>query len=73
MTAVHQSNGDLVAEHQTAPGISSPNASKRKRADSNNTQQQQSQPQAQLFQDLLELLNSSVASVSQHLYSIMLT
>jgi hypothetical protein len=73
MTTVHQSNGDLIAEHQTAPGIASPNASKRKRADSTKTQQAQSQPQAQLFKDLLELLNSSVASVSHHLYSITLT
>jgi hypothetical protein len=72
MTTDHKSNGDLVAEHQTASGPSSPNAAKRKRADSNKTQQAQSQAQAQLFQDLLELLNSSVASASHHLWSITL-
>ncbi|KAI4794813.1 hypothetical protein E4T44_12456 [Aureobasidium sp. EXF-8845] len=58
MTALHQSNGDLIADHQTAPGSASPNATKRKRADSNKTHQAESQPQAQLFKDLLELLNS---------------
>jgi hypothetical protein len=73
MTTDLKSNGDLVAEHQTASGPSSPNAAKRKRADSNKTQPRQSQAQAQLFQDLLELLKSSVASASHHLCSIMLT
>jgi hypothetical protein len=73
MTTDHKSNGDLVAEHQTASGPSSPNAAKRKRADSNKTQPRQSQAQAQLFKDLLELLNSSVASASHHLCSITLT
>ncbi|KAI4738486.1 hypothetical protein E4T50_11039 [Aureobasidium sp. EXF-12298] len=64
MTTDQQSNGDLVVEHPTAPGESSPNATKRKRADSDKTQPPQSQLQAQLFQDLLELLNTNDPSPS---------
>ena len=73
MTTDQQSNGDLVVEHPTAPGDSSPNATKRKRADSDKTQPPQSQLQAQLFQDLLELLNTSVASATHHPGSVILT
>ena len=73
MTSDQQSNGDLAVEHQPAPGDSSPNATKRKRANSDKPQQPQSPSQAQLFQDLLELLNTSVASTTHRLCSIMLT
>lgn len=73
MTTDPQSNGDLVVEHQTATGESSPNATKRKRANLDKPQQPQSPSQAQLFQDLLELLQTYVASTIQHPCSLILT
>ncbi|KAI4729856.1 hypothetical protein E4T49_02316 [Aureobasidium sp. EXF-10728] len=52
----HQSDGDVAADPPAAPVDSSPTSIKRKRHDSEKTQQPQ--PETQLFQDLWELLKS---------------
>lgn len=71
MTDHPQSNGDvdLVADYPPAPVESSPTGLKRKRLES----ESQPQTQTQLYQDLWELLKTSVASINHHLTLLVLT
>ena len=61
MTTDSLSNGDAVKEQRPTSFESSPTGLKRKRAESEKTQE--AQPSSHLFQDLQELLQKFVASI----------